>query len=97
VITDPVMATIRIFDAATHRERFKIDVPRDSLVEKPEVPGIAVAEGVIIAPDSRWAFVTLQGRNRAVTIDLDSGKIVGWAPTGVWSDGIAFSRIISRP
>ena len=43
------------------------------------------------------AFVTLQGRNRVVTIDLDSGKIVGWAPTGVWSDGIAFSRIITRP
>ena len=97
VVTDPVMATIRVFDAASRRERFKIDVPRDSLVEKPEVPGSPSPEGVTIAPDSRWAFVTLQGRNRVVTIDLDSGKIVGWAPTGVWSDGIAFSRIISRP
>jgi DNA-binding beta-propeller fold protein YncE len=97
VVTDPVMATIRIFDVATRRERFKIDVPRDSLVEKPEVPGSPSPEGVIIAPDSRWAFVTLQGRNRVVTIDLDSGKIVGWAPTGMWSDGIAFSRVISRP
>lgn len=97
VITDPVLATIRVFDAATRRERFKIDVPRDSLVEKPEVPGSPSPEGVIIAPDSRWAFVTLQGRNRVVTVDLDSGKIVNWAPTGVWSDGIAFSRVISRP
>jgi YVTN family beta-propeller protein len=97
VITDPVMATIRVFDAATRAERFKIDVPRDSLVEKPEVPGSPSPEGVTIAPDSRWAFVTLQGRNRVVTIDLERGTIVRWAPTGIWSDGIAFSRVISQP
>ncbi len=41
----------------------------------------------------RWAFVTLQGRNRVVTIDIESGKIVAWAPTGVWSDGIAYSPL----
>jgi YVTN family beta-propeller protein len=97
VITDPVMATVRVFDAATRRERFRIDVPRDSLVEKPEVPGSPSPEGVTIAPDGRWAFVTLQGRNRLVTIDLESGRIVNWAPTGVWSDGVAYSRLTSRP
>lgn len=97
VITDPVNANIRIFDVATRRERFKIDVPRDSLVATAEVPGSPSPEGVTMSPDSRWAFVTLQGRNRVVTIDLEKGTIVGWAPTGVWSDGIAYSSLIPRP
>jgi DNA-binding beta-propeller fold protein YncE len=97
VITDPVKGTIRIFDVPTRRERFTIDVPRDSLVATAEVPDSPSPEGVTIAPDGRWAFVTLQGRNRVVTIDLERGKIVGWAPTGTWSDGIAFSRVNSEP
>lgn len=97
VITDPVQGTVRVFDAGTRRERFKIDVPRDSIVATAEVPGSPSPEGVVISPDGRWAFVTLQGRNRVITIDLDRGAIVGWAPTGVWSDGIAYSRIVPRP
>ena len=91
VITDPVSANVRVFDVATRRERHSIPISRDSLVETAEVAGSPSPEGVTISPDSRWAFVTLQGRNRAVTIDLDSGAIVGWAPTGTWSDGIAYS------
>ena len=60
------------------------------------VAGSPSPEGVVISPDSRWAFVTLQGRNRMITIDLSRGVIVGWAPTGVWSDGIAYSRIVVK-
>ena len=97
VVTDPMAGSIRVFDVATRRERFKIDVPRDSIVSTAEVAGSPSPEGVTIAPDSRWAFVTLQGRNRVVTIDLDRGAITNWAPTGVWSDGIAFSRVVARP
>jgi DNA-binding beta-propeller fold protein YncE len=92
VVTDPVKATIRMFDVATRRERFSLDVPRDSLVPTAEVPGSPSPEGVAVSPDGRWAFVTLQGRNRLVTIDLDRGAIVSWAPTGTWSDGVAFAR-----
>ena len=97
VITDPMNANIRIFDVGSRREQFTIDVPRDSLVPTAEVPGSPSPEGVTISPDSRWAFVTLQGRNRVITIDLEKGTIVGLAPTGVWSDGIAYSQLIPRP
>jgi hypothetical protein len=93
VITDPVNATVRIFDVATRKERASIAIARDSLVEKPEVPGSPSPEGVTISPDSRWAFVTLQGRNRVATIDIERGTIVALAPTGNWSDGIAYSRL----
>ena len=97
VITDPMRATVSIIDAASRKVRFTIDVPKDSIVATAEVPGSPSPEGAAISPDSRWAFVTLQGRNRMVTIDLGRGVIVGWAPTGTWSDGIAFSRVVARP
>jgi YVTN family beta-propeller protein len=96
VVTDPLNATVRIFDAATHRERASIPIPRDSLVATPEVPGSPSPEGIVLSPDSRWAFVTLQGRNRVVTIDIERATIVAWAITGNWSDGIAFSPLVHR-
>lgn len=91
VITDPVKGQVRVFDTATRRARFTIDVPRDSIVPTAEVAGSPSPEGVAISSDSRWAFVTLQGRNRVITIDVSRGTIIGWAPTGTWSDGIAYS------
>jgi DNA-binding beta-propeller fold protein YncE len=97
VITDPMRATVTIVDVESRKTRFTIDVPKDSIVATAEVPGSPSPEGVVISPDSRWAFVTLQGRNRMVTIDLGRGVIVGWAPTGTWSDGIAFSPLVARP
>ena len=93
VVTDPAKATVRAFDVATRRERFMVQIPSDSLVATAEVPGSSSPEGVTISPDSRWAFVTLQGRNRVVSIDLADGRIVKWAVTGAWSDGIAYSPL----
>jgi hypothetical protein len=31
-----------------------------------------------------------------VTIDLERGKIIGYAPTGTWSDGIAYSTLVVK-
>jgi DNA-binding beta-propeller fold protein YncE len=96
VVTDPVLGTVRGFDVATRRERFSIAVPRDSLVATAEVPGSPSPEGVTVSADGRWAFVTLQGRNRVITIDVARGAIVAYAPTGTWSDGIGYSRVVAR-
>jgi YVTN family beta-propeller protein len=97
VITDPARAEVRVFDAESHRVRFTIPIARDSLVPTAEIPGSPSPEGVAISRDSRWAFVTLQGRNRVATIDLDRGMVVALAPTGVWSDGVGYSPIVIRP
>jgi DNA-binding beta-propeller fold protein YncE len=94
VVTDPVNANVRIFDVATHKQQRSVEIPRDSLVATAEVPGSPSPEGVTISPDSKWAFVTLQGRNRVITIDLARGTIVAWAVTGTWSDGIAYSPLL---
>jgi YVTN family beta-propeller protein len=94
VVTDPIKARVRVFDAATRRQRFDIAVAADSLVSTAEVAGSPSPEGVTISRDSRWAFVTLQGRNRVATIDLERGAIIALAPTGNWSDGVAFSPLV---
>jgi DNA-binding beta-propeller fold protein YncE len=91
VITDPVKATIRVFDEPTRRQRWSISIPADSLMATAEVKGSASPEGVTISRDSRWAYVTLQGRNRVIAIDLERGRIAAWGVTGAWSDGIGFS------
>ena len=96
VITDPVRATVRAFAVKDRKELFTIAVPRDTLVATAEVPGSPSPEGVTISADSRWAFVTLQGRNRVITVDIAKGAIVAYAPTGTWSDGIGYSKVVIR-
>ena len=97
VVTDPVQARVRVFDAVTRRQRFDIAVPADSLVATAEVAGSPSPEGVTISRDSHWAFVTLQGRNRLATIDLERGSIIASAPIGNWSDGVGFSPLVRAP
>jgi YVTN family beta-propeller protein len=94
VISDPVKAEVRVVSVADRATRFAIAVPADSLVPTAEVPGSPSPEGVAISRDGRWAFVTLQGRNRVITIDLSRGAIVAYAPTGTWSDGIGVSPVV---
>lgn len=96
VVTDPARAEVRVFDTATRRQRVLISVPRVDIVQTAEVPGSPSPEGVTLSPDGRWAFVTLQGRNLVAMIDLESGTIASYAPTGTWSDGIALSMLETR-
>ena len=97
VITDPVKARISIVDVETSEIRARIQVPGDSVLATAEVPGSPSPEGVAVSRDSRWAFVTLQGRNRVAIIDIERGVIVGLAPTGNWSDGVGYSPLVSLP
>ena len=97
VISDPIKAQIRVVDASSRKQKFLIEVPKDSLVATAEVPGSPSPEGVTVSRDSRWAFVTLQGRNRLATIDLEHGRIATLAVTGTWSDGVAYSPRVVHP
>lgn len=96
VVSDPVKGTVRVFATADRKQKFTVSVPVDSIVATAEVPGSPSPEGVALSRDGRWAFVTLQGRNRVITIDLTRGVIVAYAPTGTWSDGIGFSPLEQR-
>jgi DNA-binding beta-propeller fold protein YncE len=91
IISDPVKAEIRFIDAATRREIDRLVLPPDGVVSTAEVPNSVSPEGVAVSPDGRWAFVTLQGRNEVVIIDLQTHAIVARAPTGAWPDGVGFA------
>jgi DNA-binding beta-propeller fold protein YncE len=93
VISDPVKAQVRVVSVPDRKQRHVITIPAEGLVATAEVPGSPSPEGVAIARDGRWAFVTLQGRNQVATIDLVRGTITGYAPTGTWSDGIGWSPV----
>ena len=94
VISDQVKGEVRSFSVPDRRSRFTITIPRDGIVSTAEVAGSPSPEGVATSPDGRSAFVTLQSRNQAITIDLTRGAITTYAPTGVWSDGVGFSRLM---
>jgi len=96
VVTDPAKGEVRGYDVQDRRERFRVVVPRDSLVETAEVKGSPSPEGVALSRDGKFAFVTLQGRNRVITIDVARGAIIAYAPTGTWSDGIGYSPVTVR-
>ena len=53
-----------------------------------------VTHGVVISPDSRYAFVTAEGRNSEPgaldVIDLSTLKLVATVPVGLQAGGIAF-------
>lgn len=95
VITDPMRAEVRVFTVSDRKQKFLLAIPRDSLVATAEVPGSPSPEGVTTSSDGKWAFVTLQGRNRLITIDLERGTIVSYAVIGTWSDGVGYSSMRS--
>jgi YVTN family beta-propeller protein len=93
IVTDPASAVVRFFNTATRAELGRLTFAADSLVPTAEVPGSPCPEGVTLTPDGRTAFVTLQGRNRVVAIDVASRTVLATMPTGVWSDGVAYSAL----
>jgi DNA-binding beta-propeller fold protein YncE len=93
IITDPGSGVVRFVNTATRAEIGRLPFPPDSLVPTAEVPGSSCPEGIVVTPDGRTAFVTLQGRNRVVAIDIASRTVVGMMPTGVWSDGVGYSTV----
>jgi len=93
VISDPVKGQVQIFDVATRKLLHLIEIPAVGILDSAEIPGSPAPEGVTISRDSRWAYVTLQGRNQVAAIELGSGTITGYMETGAWPDGIAFSQL----
>jgi DNA-binding beta-propeller fold protein YncE len=91
VITDPPNAVVRIIDRATRKDRATVKIPAEGVTDKAEFPGSPSPEGIILSRDGRTAFVALQGNSRVAIIDIGTGSIVGYVPTGAGPDGIGYS------
>lgn len=48
---------------------------------------------VSVGTKGKRKIADLQGQNGVITIDLDSGRIIAWAPSGNLSDGIGSSPV----
>ena len=93
VLSDPASGEIRIIDVATREERHRIVVPKDGVLPSAEIPGSPAPEGIALSRDNRMAYVSLQGKNQAAAVDLESGSIAALFDTGGWPDGIGYSPL----
>jgi YVTN family beta-propeller protein len=93
VISDPAHGELRFMDVATHAEIGRVTVPATDVVGTAEFPHSPCPEGLIMAPDGRTVFVTLQGRNAVAAVDVATRTLVLTMPTGTWPDGIAYSSL----
>jgi DNA-binding beta-propeller fold protein YncE len=91
VITDPPNAVVRIIDRVTRKDRATVKIPAEGVTDKAEFPGSPSPEGIILSRDGRTAFVALQGNSRVAIIDIGTGSILGYVPTGAGPDGIGYS------
>jgi DNA-binding beta-propeller fold protein YncE len=94
MISDPARGEVRLVDAMTRRTTATITIAPDSVVSTSEFPGSPSPEGVALSRDSRFGYVTLQGRNQVASIDLATARLSWTLPVGAWPDGIAYARPI---
>lgn len=93
LLCDPGKSQVRVIDALTLELIKIIPIGAEGAVVSSEFPGSASPEGLIITPDSRFAYVSLQGLNQVASIDLTTLEIVGRFQAGVWPDGIGYSPL----
>ena len=96
LLCDPGKSEIRVIDAQTLEHVETISIDGSEALESAEFPGSASPEGVVITPDSRYAFVSLQALNQVAVINLSTLEIIVRFATGVWPDGIAYSPLSAR-
>lgn len=100
VVNDPTGNRIWIYEVASRRQLAQIDLSRVEGIKAPAggQPGQEGAgpEGVTFDPIADFAYVTLNGTNQVLAVDLNQLKVVGFGPVGAGPDGIAFSPIVRR-
>jgi len=81
VVTNPTSDEIRFFDPSTRQPLGVLSVKGDPSTQP---------EGLTMSPDGKTAWVTLNGSNEVVEIDLASRAIRRRFPVGAGPDGIAY-------
>jgi YVTN family beta-propeller protein len=90
LVPSPMASLVRIFDAESHRELAAIPIPAaEGAPDSAEGSGPV---GAAISPDSRTAYVALQGRNQVAVIDVATYRVTGFLDVGAGPDGITYAR-----
>lgn len=67
----------------------EVDVRAGKLVRT--IDGLDDVHGVIVVPKLHRIFATATGTNELVSLDEDTGRELGRAPTGAYPDGLAYN------
>ena len=97
MVSDPVSNHIWMYDLETRRQLAGIDLATVEGIRGPAgSPGASKAgpEGIAFDPIADVAYVTLNGTNQVVAVDLHTRKVVGFGPVGAGPDGIAYSPYV---
>lgn len=91
LISDPVTGEVRVVDAQSFKELKRVTFPGIEPVATAEIQGSVAPEGMVISPDSRFAYISLQGASRMAIVSIPDGRVVRTVVTGTWPDGIGYS------
>ena len=94
VISDPGAGEVRLVDTESIEELTRVTFPGVETVGTAEIPGSVAPEGLIIEPDGRHVYISLQGAIRMAVVALPSGDVVDTVETGAWPDGIGYSPLV---
>jgi DNA-binding beta-propeller fold protein YncE len=69
-------------------EVIEVDVHAHRVVRT--IGNLAQVHGVLVVPALHRVYATATGNNRMVSLDEDTGAVLGQAPTGSYPDGLAY-------
>ena len=99
LVSNAASGTVQIFDARSRRPIAAVPFPRDT-AKAPADGGpmarSAVPLGILVAPDSRTAYVATAAHNEIAVVDIPGRRIVATLRTGEGPDGMAFAPTAAR-
>ena len=100
VVNDPTNNKVFIYEIGSNKPLATIDLAKvDGITPVTGgTPGQTGAgpEGVTFDPIADIAYITLNGSNQIVAVDLNTYKVVGVGAVGTAPDGIAFSPLVRK-
>jgi DNA-binding beta-propeller fold protein YncE len=103
VVNDPASNRIWVYEVPTRDRVAEIDLGREGGVAVSAsgaggAPGRTGAgpEGVTFDPIADFAYVTLNGTNQVVAVDLAQMRVAGFGSVGAGPDGIGYSGLIVK-
>lgn len=100
VINDPTNNKVFIYEIGSNRQLGAIDLAKVEGITPVAggTPGQSGAgpEGVTFDPIADIAYITLNGSNQIIAVDLNQYKVVGVGAVGAAPDGIGFSTYVRK-
>ncbi|MES2180277.1 MAG: YncE family protein [Gemmatimonadota bacterium] len=96
VVNDPTANKIWLYEIGTNRLLATVDVAKlEGLTVRTGQAG-AGPEGVTFDPIADIAYITLNGSDQVLALDLVTHKVLGIGPVGTAPDGISYSPLVRK-